>query len=152
MKNKTKHIKIALDVATKKTGYAIIINNKYYDSGVFDTTPKKHLIGDNYYLDQSFIINSYLSGIFWDLKQKIKENVKFVIVLEYNLRANSFRVSNMLTHMVGMYTQALLTQMILTFPGAWENSTLKYIQAQEWQSRIQEKNKHLRGNILRSIP
>ncbi len=149
MKQKTKYIKIALDVATKKTGYAVIVNNKYYESGVFDTTPKKHLIGDNYYLDQSFLINTYLSGLFWRLQKHIKGKVKFVVVIEYNLRSNSFRVSNMLTHMVGMYTQGILTQMVLTFPGSWENSTLKYIQAQEWQSRIQDKNKHLKGEYTK---
>ncbi len=151
---KKKIIKIAFDVASNKTGYAVIIDKKVFESGVIDlsdynkqteTTKKKMT---HIYL--------FISSLVWKISKTVngenqndkKQDLKFFIVFEHNTHGNQ-TVANKLNFYAGAYSQAIISVMILAFPHNIRNATFKFVSAQEWQARIQSKNKHFSGDYTK---
>ncbi len=152
MKNKI--VKIAFDVASNKTGYAVIINKKLFMSGVIDLSAytkqqdaTKKKMGE-IFLNVSKIIWDVNIELFGKNKGENGEDVNFFIVFEHNNHGIP-SVSRKLNFYCGAFAQAVTSLMVIAFPHNYRNSNYKFVQAQEWQARIQAKNEHFAGEYTK---
>ena len=128
-------------MATKKTGFAVIVNNKLETFGVIDTGKEKTAFSGNKISIDTIDINNQMIGYFARLKTKLEKKLKkpdekyeidFNIILE-NSNHGLAQVGLKLSVYVGIYASAIINAIETLF--VRKNINLKLVNAREWQLR-----------------
>ncbi len=144
-------IVIAFDVASNKTGYAVLINKKYFTSGVIDATLKKD--DAQKWKHKSLTINIKLNELIWKIRNHVQadkkgELNKIDVIYEYN-EHGFISTTKKLMFALGIYTAAISNLSLILFPNDLKHLNYKFVSAQEWQSKLRERNKQMAGEYTK---
>ncbi len=149
-------INIAFDVATFSTGYAVIINDKYFTSGTINCKPDrdrliktgKYNYGD-FAIRAANMINTNITIIFNHINEKYglfktQHKPKINVIFEFNDHGSK-ELGLKLSLFVGIYQAAISASIGLYIPYSFSDKllTCKHVPAQFWKAKI-EKQRQIR--------
>lgn len=144
-------MEIGVDVATKRTGFAAIINGelKYY--GTIETNEALNFSGEKMTKDIT-IINRNIYGFVGSLKKQLDENKTYqldcVVAIENSQHKNISLLWKLASY-VGIYANSIVNSLQLLFP--LNKIELKLTNPREWQLRIFNKVLEREEGKLKSI-